>query len=197
MCVLQEKHCFPDLPDNYKKFNINIKALILLSRRGEYFWLSGKIKWFFYQHTYHHHNHHQNILPKGRSFTSNPGTKGVVLCKGRSSTANSGTKGEVLLGINRCGSFPLLSAPHSLLSTTEVRRVDLANWVLRTSPKFTTGVKYQFHQGFFNRSGPEIHITLRPQHNYTNLKFYVIFPLSIKTTYATGCKVRTSVVFNY
>ena len=30
----------------------------------------------------------------------------------------------------------------------EVRRVDLANWTLRTSPKFTTGVKYQFHQGF-------------------------------------------------
>ena len=31
----------------------------------------------------------------------------------------------------------------------EVRRLDLANWALRTSPKFTTGVKYQFHQGFF------------------------------------------------
>ena len=26
----------------------------------------------------------------------------------------------------------------------EVRREDLANWTLRTSPKFTTGVKYQF-----------------------------------------------------
>ena len=35
-------------------------------------------------------------------------------------------------------------------------RMDLANWALRTSPKFTTGVKYQFHQGFFlpnQRSG--------------------------------------------
>ena len=31
----------------------------------------------------------------------------------------------------------------------EVSRVDLANWALRTSPKFATGVKYQFHQGFF------------------------------------------------
>ena len=30
----------------------------------------------------------------------------------------------------------------------EVRRVDLANWALPTSPKFTTGVKYQFHHGF-------------------------------------------------
>ena len=32
----------------------------------------------------------------------------------RSSTANSGIKVAVLLGINRCGSFPLLSAPLSL-----------------------------------------------------------------------------------
>ena len=30
----------------------------------------------------------------------------------------------------------------------EVRRVHLANWVLRTSQEFTKGVKYQFHQGF-------------------------------------------------
>ena len=29
-----------------------------------------------------------------------------------------------------------------------MRRVNLANWALRT-PKFTTGVKYQFHQGFW------------------------------------------------
>ena len=30
-------------------------------------------------------------------------------------------------------------------TNVEVRRMDLANWVLRTSSKFTTGVKYQFH----------------------------------------------------
>ena len=37
----------------------------------------------------------------------------------------------------------------------EVRRVDLTNWALWTSPKFATGVKYQFHQGFWpdKRSG--------------------------------------------
>ena len=29
-----------------------------------------------------------------------------------------------------------------------LRRVDLANWVLRISPKFTAGVKYQIHLGF-------------------------------------------------
>ena len=51
------------------------------------------------------------------------------------------------IGINSYGSFPLLSAPHSLASeqiskdprglNLEVRIVDLANWVPRISPKFT------------------------------------------------------------
>ena len=62
----------------------------------------------------HHHHHHQSILPKGRSFTTNSGTKAAVLFKGRSSTANSGTQVAVLLGMYRYGSFSLLSAPHSL-----------------------------------------------------------------------------------
>ena len=53
--------------------------------------------------------YHQRVLPKGRSFTANAGTKFAVLSKGRYSTANSGNKVAVLLGINRCGSFPLLS----------------------------------------------------------------------------------------
>ena len=54
-------------------------------------------------------------FPKGMSFTANSGTMAAVLTKGRSSTANSGTKVAVLLGMNRCGSLPLLSAlkdPH-------------------------------------------------------------------------------------
>ena len=29
-----------------------------------------------------------------------------------------------------------------------MRRVDLANWALQTSPKFITRVKYQFHQDY-------------------------------------------------
>ena len=45
----------------------------------------------------------------------------------------------------------------------EVRRVDLANGALRTSPKFITGVKYQFHQGFDQNRGLKIAITLCPQ----------------------------------
>ena len=56
------------------------------------------------------HHHYQNVLPKGRSFITNAGTKVAVLSRGSSSTANSGTK----VGINRCGNFPLLCAPHSL-----------------------------------------------------------------------------------
>ena len=67
------------------------------------------------------------------------------------------------LGFNRCGSSRCFPHPTLSLATVknlnflnprgsneEVRRVDLANWALRTSPKFTTGVKYQFHQGFWS-----------------------------------------------
>ena len=57
---------------------------------------------------YHHHHYHQSVLPKGRSFTANSGTKAAVLPIGRSSTANSRTKAVVLLDMNRWGSFPLL-----------------------------------------------------------------------------------------
>ena len=34
-------------------------------------------------------------------------------------------------------------------TNVELSILDLANWALRTSPKFTTGVKYQFHQGYW------------------------------------------------
>ena len=94
---------------------------------------------------YSHHNH-QSVLPKGRSFTANSGRKAEVLPKGRSFIANSGTTVVILLGMNRCGSFPLRSDPHSLFSiwtdlkrpgkdsrgpSVKVRRVDLTNWTLR------------------------------------------------------------------
>ena len=60
---------------------------------------------------------HQSVLPRGRSFSANSGTKARVLSQVRSSTANSRTKAAVLLELNRCGSFPFLYAPHSLFST--------------------------------------------------------------------------------
>ena len=119
------------------------------------------------------YHHHQSVLPKRRSFTSKSGIKAAVLPKARFSTANFGTKVAVLLGMNSCGSFPLLFAPHSLSlaseqtlkypsgTKVEVRRVDLANWALRTSTKYTTGVKFQFRQGFRpdQRSGIPKHLS--------------------------------------
>ena len=108
---------------------------------------------------------HQSDLPKGRSFTANAGTKVAVLSKARSSTANSGTKVAVLLGINSCGSFPLLSTPLSLSLSlaSEQTLKDLKSSQrhqqggeksgfgylgLPDYTKIDTGVKYQFYQGF-------------------------------------------------
>ena len=71
-------------------------------------------------------------------------------------------------GLNRCGGFQLLSTPHSHFSvwiylkrsektpgTPTWRWGEWTNRALRTSPKFTTGVKDQFHKGFWphQRSG--------------------------------------------
>ena len=62
---------------------------------------------------------------------------------------------------SRCFPHPTLSFPSEQTlkdlesprgTHEEARRMDLANWALRTSPKFATGVKHQFHQGFFTRS---------------------------------------------
>ena len=104
--------------------------------------------------------------------------KGCSSAEG-SSTANSGTRAAVLPGMNRCGSFSLLSH-HTLFlaseqtlkdlkdprgTNVEVRRMYLANWALQTSPKFTIGAKYQFHQRFHQIRDPEIPITLRPLFN--------------------------------
>ena len=55
--------------------------------------------------------------------------------------------------------------------------MDLANWALRTSPKFTTGIKYQFLQGFCpdRRSG-------NPNHP-TEKKFEIEFPVNRPNRY--------------
>ena len=86
--------------------------------------------------------HHQSILPKGKSFTANSGTKAAFLLKGRSFAANSGIQAAVLLWMDRCGSFQFLSSTHSFSlaseqilkdlkdprgTSVEVRRVDVAN----------------------------------------------------------------------
>ena len=64
-----------------------------------------------------------SVLPKGRSFNAKSRTKAAVLMKGRSSTANSRTQAAVLLRMDRYGSFPLFSAPHSLFRNwTDLKR---------------------------------------------------------------------------
>ena len=75
-----------------------------------------KPKHVTFKYYLHHHQHLESVLPKGRSFTANSGTKAAVLSKGRSSTANSGTNVALLLGIKSFDSFPFLSASHSLFS---------------------------------------------------------------------------------
>ena len=64
-------------------------------------------------------------------------------------------------GLNKCGTFPLLSAPHSLFSiSTDLKTSEKIPgaptwrwgewiWLTGNSPKFTIEVKYQFHQSFF------------------------------------------------
>ena len=47
-------------------------------------------------------------------------------------------------------------------TNVKMRRVDLAKWDLQTSPKFITGIKYQFHKVFDQIRDPEIPITLHP-----------------------------------
>ena len=106
-----------------------------------------------------------SVLSKCRSFTENSCTKAAVLPKGRSFTANSETKVAVLLGLNRCGSFPLLSAPHSHFSIwTDLKRCEKipgaptwrwGKWIWLTGPSgpnrnSPTGVKVPL--GFLTRS---------------------------------------------
>ena len=120
-----------------------------------------------------------------------------ILSKGRSSIANSGTKVAVLLGMNRCSSFPLFSAPHSPLSIwTNLKRCEKIPgapsrrwgdwiWLLGPpdfTPKFTTGVKYQFHQGFWpdQRSGNPNHPSPPHTHIYIYMKarnYYLSSPM--------------------
>ena len=70
----------------------------------------------------HNHHHHQSVLPKGRSFSANSGTKAVVLSGGRSSTANQGCSFTRDKWVR---SFPLFSASHSLFSiSTDLKRSD-------------------------------------------------------------------------
>ena len=114
-----------------------------------------------------------SVLPKGRSFSANTGTRAAILPKDRSSIANSGTLVAVLLGMNRCGSFPLISATHSLFSIwTNLKKSEKipgaptrrwGEWICLTGP---SGLHRNSPQGLnisyiraFNVLGIEIIIT--------------------------------------
>ena len=129
-------------------------------------------------------NHHHRVLPKGRSFTANSGTKAAVLLKGRSSTANSRTQAAVSLGMDRFGSFPLLSVPHSLFSIwADLKRSEkipgAAAWrwgewfrlsgpsgLNRNSPQ---GLNISSTRDFDQIRDPEIPITLCPPPHYVHV----------------------------
>ena len=116
-------------------------------------------------------HHHQNLLPKGRSFTASAGTKAAVLLKAdfHSKIRN---QAAVLPGMNRCGSFPLLSAPHSLFSIwtnlTRSKKIPVVpTWRWLTGP---SGLHRNSPQGlniisikvFDQVRDPEIPITFGP-----------------------------------
>ena len=122
-----------------------------------------------------------SVLPKGRSSTTNLSAKAAVVPKGRSFTANSGTKVAVFLGMNRCGSFLLLSVPHPLFSIwTDLRWIERipgtptwgwGEWIWPTgSSKLhrnsTQGLNISFIRGFDLIRDPEIPITLRPRFHH-------------------------------
>ena len=113
-----------------------------------------------------------------------------VLPKGRSSTANSGTKVAVLLGMNRCGSFLLLSAPRSLFSIwTDLKRYKKipgepsrrwGQWIWLTGPSglyrnSPQGLNISSIRVFDQMRDPEIPITLRSLFEFSSIIFFVFF----------------------
>ena len=101
----------------------------------------------------------------------------AVLSEGRPSTTNSGTNDAVLLGINRCGSLPLLYALHSLISIgTYLKRSEKipgsptwkwGEWIWLTGPSALhrhspQGLNIISIRVFGHIRDPEITITLRP-----------------------------------
>ena len=117
-------------------------------------------------------------MPKGRSFTANSGTKAAVLPKGRPSTANSDSRVAVLLGMNRCGSFPLLSTPQSLFKISEkipeppMRR--WGEWIWLTEPSglqrnSTQGLNISSIRVFHQIRDAEIPITNRSPYSTTGI----------------------------
>ena len=94
----------------------------------------------------------------------------------RSSSANSGTNVAVLLGMNRCGSFPLLFRPHYLFSIwTDLKRSEnipeaptwgWGEWIWLTGPSgrhrnSLQGLNISSTRVFHPIRDPDSQITLR------------------------------------
>ena len=65
---------------------------------------------------YIHHNHHHQCSSQRQVLHCKRRNLGCSSAEGRSSTADSDTKAAFYKGFNRCGSFPFLSASHSLFT---------------------------------------------------------------------------------
>ena len=124
--------------------------------------------------------------------------KAAVLLKARSSTANSGTKTAVLPGMNRCGSFPLLSALHSLFSIWTTLKVlkrrsekipgapawRWAEWIWLTGPSglyrnSSQGLNISSNRVFDQIRDPEIQSSCAP--------IYVLVQAKIKNIFSHFC----------
>ena len=152
-----------------------------------------------------------SILPRGRSFTANSGTKAAVLLKGRSYTANSETQAAVLLGMDRCGSFPLLSVPHSRFSIwADLKRSDKIPWAptwrwgewIRLTG--TSGLHRNSPQGlnigsiriFYQFRDPEIPINLRRRIDVSRTNYYNYSPLNCWTRKSVSWNTITALHFS-
>ena len=121
------------------------------------------------------------ILPKGRSFTAHSGIKAAVLPKTGLPQQTQEARLQFYQGLNRCGSFPLLSAPHSLFSIwTDLKRSEKipgastwrwGEWIWLTRP---SGLHLNSPQWlnigsirvFDQIRDPEIPIILHPHYDY-------------------------------
>ena len=152
------------------------------------YWLTSRIsiaQMLLVKVNYHHHHH--ECSAQGQVLNYNRRNLSCSSAEGRSSTGklrNQGcsfTRDWIGAVASRCFPHPTLSLESEKTVKdlkraqghhVEVRRVDLANWTLRTSPKFTTRVKYQFHRGFLldQRSGNNNRPS--PQLNYINTTYW-------------------------
>ena len=122
-------------------------------------------------------HHRPNVLPKGRSFTASAGAQGAVLRNAGLPPQAQEPRLQFYQELNRCGSFPLLSASHSLFSIwTDLRRSEKTpgapmwrwrEWIWLTGPyglhrNSSQGLNISSTRVFDQIRDPEIRITLRP-----------------------------------